>query len=164
MNNELTIIIDGIKVYENYFCHCGCGKNIPVKEYHKRWKNYVPDFINGHIRKTQFKKGNHPLTEFKSGGDNPIYIDGYAHERQSAKWRGLGFVPLNERNEIANSPHHIDEELVVFIPRKIHESFNHSVRKGYNLEEMNNLAFKWLDIELRGINMQNTLQSFSMEI
>jgi hypothetical protein len=65
----------------------------------------------------------------------------------NSEYRGLGFIELNERTEINNSSHHIDEEFVIWIPLKLHKRFWHSVKTGHRIEEMNDLAFEYLGKE-----------------
>jgi hypothetical protein len=65
-------------------------------------------------------------------------------ERHIAKHRKLGFIPLNERFENSEA-HHIDFELVVYIPEQLHHSIYHNIWTGRGMTEMNNKVFEWLE-------------------
>lgn len=165
--NEPTIVENNIEVWKNFYCK-HCNERIPVRKNQSRYG--IPDLIPGHYAKTSefrskmkgntygfkkgkkcknwngIKKGQHTSskTEFKKGNKHPYYIDGYGEERKHSRYRGMEFIPLNKRTKEANSPHHIDKELVIFIPRKLHKSFYHSVRNGINIDKMNELAYEYM--------------------
>lgn len=167
IEDEPTIIENGIKVYQDYVCE-HCGKRIPWKKSHVKYG--IPNIIVGHNCPL---KGKHRVfsKEWKenlvksvkkwhkkhpgvvSGKNNSNWIDGrsildkYYKDKRNSKERGLDFIPLNEKNEIANEMHHLDDFFILFIPKVLHESFWHSVKTGRNLEEMNELAWKWFDKE-----------------
>lgn len=169
-----TIIEDGIKKYKNVICDCGCGGRIIWNKCQKY--NGIPKYIHGHhnrdipmseeqkekqskAMKKWHKEHLHPLLG-KFGEDNPKYIDEYNQERNDAKYRGLEFYPLNEKTKIANTSHHIDEKLVVFIPEKLHRSVLHRTGQWESEanKKINRLAFKWLNDQ--GIELQRPLESF----
>jgi len=64
--------------------------------------------------------------------------------KHSAKRRALGFDPLNEPFS-GCAAHHIDRERVIYIPLELHKSVGHNVFTGYRMEEINSLAFQWLN-------------------
>lgn len=62
-----------------------------------------------------------------------------AHKRQ----RDLGFLPINEPFEGSNG-HHVNREVVLYIPKELHTAFPHNVFTGVGMDEINHAAFKWL--------------------
>ncbi len=82
-SSEGIIIEHGIRVYENHFCLCGCGRRIIYREYHLY--NCIPRFINGHnsrlrigkynpmFGKHHTKKAKEKLSKAFSGKYNPMY-------------------------------------------------------------------------------------------
>lgn len=60
-----------------------------------------------------------------------------------AKRRNFGFVPLNDCFEGAEG-HHINRERVIYIPKKLHQSINHSITANRNMEKINTLAYQFL--------------------
>jgi len=105
----------------------GYWKGKPKTAKHKR-----------NISRTMIKNGT------TKGKNNPRYIDGLHEDRKTCKQRGLGFIPLNERTKEANSLHHINEELVIYIPRKLHFHVKHSIKTGKNMKLINQIAFYYL--------------------
>jgi len=87
-----------------------------------------------------FQKGYKPL----KGELNPNWKDGYGKERGNSTKRDLGFIRLNDKTKITNTMHHIDRKHVVFIPKRIHDLFKHSVKNGTNIERMNKKVLRWL--------------------
>ena len=68
----------------------------------------------------------------------------YEIERKhSFKRRSLGFVPLNQPFE-GSDAHHICRTFVIYIPKELHQSIRHSVLKQKNMEQINQLAWKYL--------------------
>lgn len=64
--------------------------------------------------------------------------------KNRAKRRILGFTPLNE--PFPNSRgHHIDRERVIYMPRELHEGVRHSVLRNSNMEQINKIAFSYLE-------------------
>jgi hypothetical protein len=70
--------------------------------------------------------------------------------KHAAKQRGLDFIALNEPFENSVG-HHIDEELVVYVPQELHASIRHSIRTGKNMQEMNDKVFAWLELQLGNV-------------
>jgi len=147
-----TIIENSIKVYKNHFCHCPCHQRIPVKKCHTRFG--IPRFIHGHNNiENKFKKGVRINIdgEFKIGKDNLKYIDGCAKERINFKQRGKGFYPLNKKNKISNTMHHLsDNETVIFEPKELHDCCYHAGHVSNNKEQRkmaDAIALMWYSIE-----------------
>lgn len=62
---------------------------------------------------------------------------------QNKRRRHLGFIPLNISFENSEA-HHIDRDLVIFIPTELHRSIGHNVFSGKGMKEINALAFQWI--------------------
>ena len=57
--------------------------------------------------------------------------------------RGFGFVPLNEQF-LGAVGHHLDNELVLYIPKELHMSVYHNQRTGRGMEEINNFVCEYV--------------------
>ena len=57
--------------------------------------------------------------------------------------RSFGFIPLNTYRD-GDEAHHINKELVIYIPKSIHKSIHHSVLKNKNMDKINSVAFSYL--------------------
>lgn len=55
----------------------------------------------------------------------------------------FGFIPLNTYRD-GDEAHHINKELVIYIPKSIHKSIHHSVLKNKNMDKINSVAFSYL--------------------
>jgi hypothetical protein len=66
--------------------------------------------------------------------------------RNRAVRRGLGFIPLNDWF-IGCDGHHIDNNHVVYVPKTLHHSVQHSVIHNQNMDDINILILKWLQNE-----------------
>ena len=87
------------------------------------------------------------MRESHIGDKNAFWIDGLGNERGSATHRGLNFYPLNKKTKIANSPHHIDDDVVIFIPREMHKKYYHRRDKPETMKKLNELAFEFYTIQ-----------------
>ena len=66
-----------------------------------------------------------------------------ASSKHHAKRRVLGFVPLNE--PFAGSEgHHVDNELVIYLPKTLHRSICHNQFTGHNMAKVNAIAYNFL--------------------
>lgn len=63
--------------------------------------------------------------------------------KQNHKRRLLGFLPLNTPFPGSNG-HHVNRDVVIYIPGELHRSVPHNVRTGKGMDEINHLAFEWL--------------------
>ena len=86
------------------------------------------------LNHADFTKEKHPNWK---GGEKA------SQKRIDAKRKEFGFVELNEWFEGCEG-HHLDKELVLYIPKKLHQSVRHSVLTGKNIEEINNLACEYV--------------------
>ena len=110
-----------------------------------------------HSEKTRRK-----MSEARKGEDNPFYgkhhteeakekisdanwKGGYvaSRERHARKYRGLGFFPFNEPFKDAHA-HHFNEELVIHIPKKLHERHRHDLQVPESMEGINEFAAEYL--------------------
>lgn len=66
-------------------------------------------------------------------------------QKKDAKHRQLGFIPLNEVQENCVA-HHISENFVIYIPKKLHESMYHNIWNWKNMNIMNKYAFEFAGI------------------
>ena len=57
--------------------------------------------------------------------------------------RNLGYNPINNHFE-GSEGHHLNEDLVMYIPKELHKSISHSVLKDRNMTEINDASFEWL--------------------
>ena len=64
------------------------------------------------------------------------------HKRQ----RQLGFIPINAPFP-GSEGHHLNTELVVYIPKRLHRSVSHSALKDRNMDKINALALLYWEIE-----------------
>ncbi len=137
------IIENGIRVYANLFCKCGCGKHIKYSKRHKY--EGIPEYNRSHHPNIGFQKGH--KWRFKKGKNNPKYIDGFGHIRavlcKNSIMRGYDYIELNKPTKEATSPHHVDTKRVLWIPKGLHLSIPHSVKSGKNMAIVNALAFEW---------------------
>lgn len=56
----------------------------------------------------------------------------------------FGFIPLNDWFA-GSEGHHIDKERVIYIPKELHQGIGHSVSQNRNMEEINKIAFGYID-------------------
>jgi len=139
-------------------CACGCGMIV--------WKS-VNKFIKGHFNKTAkepkiykvrvpWNKGK-PWPEYMKKKLSQNHAD-YTKEKHP-RWSGgakvakrrydlkrqrrLGYIPLNSPFDGA-AGHHVDRELVIYIPRCIHTKTWHSLDKSDTMERINKIAFAFL--------------------
>ena len=70
--------------------------------------------------------------------------------RKNGKRRKLGFIPLNTSFEGSNG-HHLNTELVVYIPKELHKKVYHNVRTGKGMLNINDLALTFFQPLLTGV-------------
>jgi hypothetical protein len=66
-----------------------------------------------------------------------------ASKRHNHKHRELGFFPLNKYFERSEA-HHISENFVIYIPKKIHRSIWHNIWSWQGMEQINQLAINYI--------------------
>jgi hypothetical protein len=127
-----------------------CGKNHPMYGKHHSAKA-IEKMRNSHLGTHLSEETKEKISKSRLGKNHPRWIDGCGIERHNAVIHSLdrGYpypIWLNEPFKGA-SFHHVDKEQGIFIPKKLHKSMYHRLT-GYNLAEMNNIAFNWLWNEL----------------
>jgi len=80
------------------------------------------------------------------GENNPNWVDGYCYQRKFAKRRAYGFEPLNKWFK-GSEAHHVDKDLVIFIPKEMHASIWHRQNDSESMKIINNLAFEFYSIQ-----------------
>ena len=93
-----------------------------IKEYKKQWKKDNPEYYKGYYQTPKGKAGT---------------------QRHHCKRRHLSFIPLN-KPFMGCEAHHISENFVIYIPKKIHRWLYHSVWTWQNMEQMNKVAIEFL--------------------
>ena len=92
-----------------------------------------------HPRKAQKRTKLWRNTVYKVSGNYRT-----SHQKNNLKRKKLGFIPLNKWFE-SSEGHHINKKVVIFIPRGLHRSVRHNVFTGVSMDNINNLAFAYLD-------------------
>lgn len=70
----------------------------------------------------------------------------YRRKHQFAR-KNFGFIPLNEPFKFSHA-HHIDREHIIYIPTELHRSIGHSVLSGRNMEDINRIAFEFMQSQV----------------
>ena len=97
-------------------------------------------------RKARLGKHHSEETKQKMSGKNNSRWNGgkkAAQMRSDEQRRGLGHVELNDAFEGCDG-HHLDKELVLYIPSELHRSVRHNQFTGQGMEEINDLAQEFL--------------------
>lgn len=124
--------------------------------YSEEVRKKMSEAMKGHI---PWNKGKSRSEEYKkkmSGKNNPMYgVKGKTHPH----WKGgakiartkcdlkrkrqLGYIPLNSYFKGA-AGHHINNEIIIYIPIITHTSIWHSLDRPDTMKEINEIAFKFL--------------------
>ena len=67
-------------------------------------------------------------------------------KNQAKRKRELGYEPINEWFEGADG-HHVTKDVVIYIPAALHRSMKHNIFTGEGMEEINKLAFEFLETQ-----------------
>ena len=114
-----------------------------IKQYDKQWNENNPEYqkqYNGQWFKNNKENRREYINEWRK--DNPkkqAEID----RRCKSNRRQLGFIPLNKPFENCDG-HHISENFIIYIPKKIHRNIKHNIWNWHNMEQMNKLAIELL--------------------
>lgn len=146
------------------------------KEYDKRWNSEHPERrreLARNFREEHLEEGNERRKEYyhnhteergeygriyyqnnieKKRKHNKVYNrspEGRETQQRSKtkRQRGLGFEPLNEWFS-GSEAHHVNKNVIIYIPEEIHRSISHNIWNGKGMEEINKAAFEWLEHEL----------------
>ena len=146
--------VDGFNFAVNLFCSAE-GKISCVSFYNASSKKQNKEQYVKHIDKRKKYSGEYleshrkEMTEraAKWQKENPERTCELHRKIFAKRKRELGYKPLNEPFEGADG-HHVNKEVIIYIPTALHRSIRHNVFTGKNMEEINKLAFEWLDREL----------------
>lgn len=116
----------------------------------KEWKKKHPRKMKETYKKyAASEKGKKRGEKFNE--KHPTYRQEYwrtpngreAINRSFSKWRGLGFIPLNEPFENCEG-HHLNKGVGIYIPKQLHRSVHHNLWTGEGMETINKLALDYL--------------------
>ncbi len=122
------------------------------EQYHLEHKKQILEHKKQYYIKNKEEKLKYAIQYQK---DNLEYIKEYKKKyyqtevgkattrKKNNKRRQLGFTPLNEPFSDCEG-HHISENFVVYIPRKIHKYLYHSIWNWKNMDKINKLAISFL--------------------
>jgi|GEM_PF-2802979 len=103
------------------------------------------------IKLSNTKKEKNGIAEIKKSADNrvrtwiektPSKYKQIQLRHMHKRTRNLGFTPLNYP-ALDCEAHHLDKELVLYIPRDLHKSKYHNVFTGKGMLKMNGAAIDW---------------------
>ena len=133
-----------------------------IKKYNKKWRKEHPDYRKNYYEEhkdyyeehpeprrerqkkyEQSPKGKESRRKWREEHPERIKI---LRKKQRAKRKQFGFALLNEWFEGCEG-HHVDFQRVVYIPKEMHRSVWHSMASGIGMEEINKLAFDYLEAE-----------------
>lgn len=77
------------------------------------------------------------------------------------RWK-LGFIPLNSPFKNAHG-HHLNCELVVYIPKNLHTSVPHNVRTGKGIFKINDIALTFFQPILTGVEINEVAENEAAE-
>jgi len=107
-------------------------------------KRKLSEALKGIKRSEETKRKISEKAKQKIGDKNSQWKGGekLRYARQRSKRRMLGFKPLNESFK-GDEGHHLNNELVLFVPKELHRSIWHNHYTGQGMEEINTLAVQW---------------------
>jgi hypothetical protein len=111
-----------------------------INEYNKQYSQTHPEYERERKKKWCIK---HPNYKREYRLEHSEQFKGYWRKQHSKRERNLGFNPLNDLF-VGSEAHHIDFELVVYIPKELHRSIWHNIHTGQRMTEINDKAFEWL--------------------
>jgi len=109
--------------------------------YQKKWyqENKIKkDFQNKQWRKEHPENDKEYTKKYRGTLNYKI-----SNKKSHFKRRQLGFIPLNKYFE-GSEAHHISENFVIYISKKLHQSFYHNIWTWRSMEKMNKLAIEYL--------------------
>ena len=118
----------------------GLGRHTSDETKQKQRKSHLgkhpTELHKQHIRDNRADNSREKNGMYKGGPEK-------ARARAEEKRRGFGFIPLNEKFPGADA-HHLDKELVLYIPKVLHRSVPHNMFTGKGMEEINNLVCEYV--------------------
>ena len=111
-------------------------------------QQWLDEKLRGEKNGNYGKRGEETSMFGRIGEKSPTWNGGRAAAEE--RRRGFGFIPLNEKFP-RSAAHHLDKELVLYIPKELHNSVYHNMHTGQGMEEINNLACEYVyGIEIGG--------------
>lgn len=132
-------------------------KNNPEKRavITKRWHKNNPDYSE-HYRGEHKKEIKARDTRYRR--EHPDKVREYHRERRIYL---SSYAECNKLNPAfpGCAAHHVDPDNIIHIPEPLHQSVPHNNRTGHGMEEINHMAFDWLD-DVRRESPQSALGAF----
>lgn len=122
-----------------------------TKRWHKNHPDYSEQYRGEHkeeikARDKQYRKNN-PDKVREHQRERRIYLSPYAEcKKLNPAFHGC-------------DAHHIEQDVIMHIPPTLHRSVAHSIRSGDGMEEINRIAFNWLN-GVRQESPQTTIEAF----
>jgi len=147
------------------YCKCGCGKITNIcRGKHRKFiighhtKNVHPWNYGMKMSEEFCKKTSKGHKGIQAGENNPNFGGKYSlRGEDNSRWEGglsaqlarrrnLGYETLNKRFPNSHG-HHVDENVVIFIPKEMHEKYWHSLNIPKTMKKINKLAFEFYSIQ-----------------
>lgn len=109
-------------------------------DYFKQWYQEHLEYMSKYMKQWYLDHPGHDKQWRKIHPEKMKIIDA----RHCNKRRNLDFISLNKDFEGAEA-HHIDRVYVIYIPKELHRSIYHSVLKNRNMDEINAVAFNYIN-------------------
>jgi len=113
------------------------------KKWTMNWKKNNREKVNKNDRDWRSKNPEaYKESQKRFQKNNPKKMKEYWRKHES-KRRALGFEPLNKPFENSEA-HHISQNLVIYIPIKIHQNISHCIWTWKNMDKINKLAIQFV--------------------
>lgn len=107
------------------------------KQYVAKWHNENPGYM------VKWKKEN-PGYDKKWQKEHPIAFRKICAKANAKRKRELGFEAINDPFENSEG-HHMDKDIVVYIPKELHRSVKHNVFTSEGMKKINGKVLVWLE-------------------
>lgn len=149
--NQIPEIKEQHKIYNREYQQ-GYRQTDKSKKYRNEWnennKDYNKNYYQNHKEEIkEYRQTPKVKQHDKEYRYNYYYtINGRLaiNRRNNKRYRSYGFNPLNEYFKESEA-HHINEINVIYIPKELHKSVYHDLRKNINMNEINLLAWNFLE-------------------
>jgi hypothetical protein len=124
------------------------------EESRKKWRKNNIDKERENNR--EWKKNNpekYKESHRKWAKNHPERFKELNNKNKAKRKRNLGYIEINKYFK-GSEGHHIDNEIVIYIPKELHLSIWHSVIKNKYMDIINNLVFEWLE---QNVNFYNNI-------